>query len=111
MATSQSTAKTSTAIKLPAKISQPQTPMVTPGAPATDVAIAQVAASLAPQATVASLATRTVRFTSALPLFTFREGGRVMEFKNGIYDATGDEILLLRHAAARAWWLDEITEA
>ena len=95
--------KTSVAAKTPA----PAAPAA-PIAPETSAAIEAVVAANSQSTTVTNLARRTVRFTSSLPLFVFREGGRQMEFRNGIYDATGDEIFLLRHAAARAWWLAEI---
>lgn len=77
-------------------------------APETAKAIEKVMAETSGTAVATSLAKRTVRFTSSLPNFVFREGGRKMEFRNGIYDATGDEIFLLRHAAGRAWWLAEV---
>jgi hypothetical protein len=97
-----------TALKLPAKAtSAPKAPSA-PIAPETSKAIEAAAAATSEATTVANLAQRTVRFTSALPDFVFREGGRKIEFRNGIYDATGDEILLLRHAAGRAWWLAEV---
>lgn len=79
-----------------------------PKAPETAKAIEAVMAETSATAVATSLAKRTVRFTSSIPNFVFREGGRLMEFRNGIYDATGDEIVLLRHAAARAWWLAEV---
>lgn len=85
-----------------------QATTVAPKAPETAKAIEAVMAETSATAVATNLAKRTVRFSASIPSFVFREGGRLMEFRNGIYDATGDEIVLLRHAASRAWWLAEV---